>query len=403
MPKSSEKPAPPKVSKPPKPYVGYPLTPHNSGKWMKKIRGTVHYFGRWGKIVNGTMERLSGDGWREALDLYKAQAEDLHAGRTPRVKNPDGLTLKDLCNRFLTAKTRKKASGELSPRSFQELNQTTDRLIEHFGKDRLVDDIVAEDFEGLRAELAKKWGPVRLANEITRIKSVFKYAYDNGMLDKPIRYGSEFKKPDKSVLRRHKASNGKKLIDAETIRKLIKAADPPMRAMILLAVGCGYGNSDLANLQQSMIDGNWIDYPRPKSGIERRSPLWEETKEAIKAAIAVRPTPADEADANCVFLTARGNRWVKNNETSRTDAVALEFGKLTKAAGIRKGIGIYTLRHVFQTVADTARDPISTKFLMGHADATMSGVYREFVSDENLIAVSQHVHRWLYAEEGDAK
>lgn len=242
-----------------------------------------------------------------------------------------------------------------------------------------------------------------MANEITRIKSVFKYAYDNGLLDKPVRYGSEFTKPDKSVLRRHKATNGKKLIDAKTIRRLIDSADPPMKAMILLGISAGYGNTDCANLQQSMIEGDWIDFPRPKSGIERRTPLWKETAEAIKASIAVRPTPADEADNDCVFLTARGERWVRDTQSSRTDAVANKFGELARAVGVRSGVGFYTLRHVFQSVADTARDPISTKFLMGHADATMSGVYREFVSDENLIAVSQHVHRWLYAEEGDAK
>jgi hypothetical protein len=33
------------------------------------------------------MERIEGDGWKEALELYKAQADDLYAGRTPRAKD----------------------------------------------------------------------------------------------------------------------------------------------------------------------------------------------------------------------------------------------------------------------------------------------------------------------------
>jgi hypothetical protein len=50
------------------------------------------------------MERLADDGWQEALALYKTQADDLHAGRTPRTTSSEGLAVSELCNRFLTAK-----------------------------------------------------------------------------------------------------------------------------------------------------------------------------------------------------------------------------------------------------------------------------------------------------------
>src|SRR3954471_8373550 len=101
---STRKPLPRKaVDRPKKPYPEFPLSPHASGAWQKKIRGKIHYFGRWGKVVNGKLMRIEGDGWKEALEIYKAQADDLHAGRTPRVHG-DGLSVADLCNRFLTAK-----------------------------------------------------------------------------------------------------------------------------------------------------------------------------------------------------------------------------------------------------------------------------------------------------------
>src|SRR6266478_8568373 len=75
-----------------RPYPDFPLAPHFSGKWQKRIRGHIHYFARWAHMVDGKLERVEGDGWKEALEIYKAQADDLHAGRTPKPK-ADELTV----------------------------------------------------------------------------------------------------------------------------------------------------------------------------------------------------------------------------------------------------------------------------------------------------------------------
>src|SRR5271168_1811197 len=107
------------AGRPKKPYPDFPLSPHASGAWQKKIRGKIHYFGRWGKRVSGKLVRVEGDGWEQALEEYKAVADDLHAGRTPRVKS-DGLTVADLCNRFLTTKQSQREGGEISVRMFDE-------------------------------------------------------------------------------------------------------------------------------------------------------------------------------------------------------------------------------------------------------------------------------------------
>lgn len=167
-------------AKPKKPYAEFPLTPHASGAWQKKIRGKIHYFGKWAKRVDGKLERLPGDGWQEALAIYKAQADDLHAGRKPRQKNED-LTIADLCNHFLTDKQRRVDSAEMSGRMFHEYKATTDRLVKAFGKSRLVADLAGEDFSTLRASLAKQFGPVRLGNEVQKVRTVFKYALPSAL------------------------------------------------------------------------------------------------------------------------------------------------------------------------------------------------------------------------------
>jgi integrase len=391
------------ADRPKKPYAEYPLSPHSSGKWQKKIRGKIHYFGNWAKRVNGQLVRVEGDGWKEALELYKAQADDLHAGRTPRV-NSDQLNLAQLCNQFLTAKLRKLESGEISKRTFQEYRETTDMLIAAFGANRLVEDLAAEDFGKLRGDMAKRWGPVRLGNLIGRIKSVFKFGLDNGLIDKAIRFGSEFRKPGRAVLRRHKAQNGLKMLEADELRQLIDAADVQMRAMILLGVNSGLGNHDVASLPLAALDleKGIIDYPRPKTGIERRCPLWPETIAAVRQAIAQRPEPQHEEAANLVFINSRGSQWTRSTEKSRIDNVSIQFKLMLRRVGLyRQGLGFYTLRHVFRTVADAARDAVACDIIMGHSDPSMGGHYRERVEDSRLRAVAEHVRQWLFGKPPD--
>ena len=231
------------IDKPPKPYKDFPLTPHNSGAWMKKIRGSIYYFGKWGRRVNGVLVRIRPDGcWQQALEIYKAQADDLHAGRTPRTTTGD-LTVAALCNQFLTAKLRKLEAREITDRTFAEYKQTCDMIVAAFGSNRRVDDLAADDFGNLRASMAEKWGPVRLAKMITCTKGVFKFGIDNGLIEKAVRFGSEFNKPGKAVLRRHKAANGTCMFEADECRRLLAAADDDvqMQCMVLLALNAGYG------------------------------------------------------------------------------------------------------------------------------------------------------------------
>src|SRR5262249_29759770 len=310
------------ADQPKKPYPAFPLSPHASGAWQKKIRGKIYYFGHWARRVKGKLTRIEGDGWKEALELYSAQADDLHAGRSPRAKSGEP-TLGYLCNLFLTAKLRRLglpdkdikeladlptsewlpvlaakagAGHRISPRMCQEYKSTVDRLVDKFGKNRLIDDLRPEDFASLGNDLAKQYGPVRRGNEIQMVRTVFKFAFDNDLIKTPVRFGSEFKKPDTTELRKHRAENGEKMLEAADLRKLIKAASVPVKAMLLLGVNGGFGNHDVATLPMSALDldRGWINYPRPKTGIPRRCPLWPETVEALRTTIAERPEPQQE-------------------------------------------------------------------------------------------------------------
>jgi integrase len=382
--------------KPAKPYPEFPLFPHATRRWAKKIRGKLHYFGPW----------EDPDG---ALKKYLEQRDDLHAGRTPRVQG-EGLTVRDLVNRFLTGKRHLLDTREITRRTFQDYYATCARLVEAFGRTRLVSDLAADDFERLRAGLASKWGPVALGNEIQRVRVVFKFGYDAGLLDAPMRYGPGFKRPSKKVLRLAKAAKGKRLFTPEQLRSLLGAAGPQLRAMLLLAVNAGLGNTDCAGLalRHLDLDGGWLNYPRPKTGVERRAPLWPETIEALRAVLAGRPEPKDPAHAETVFLTRCRVPWLKATEKQLEDgtvkvifddAISKETAKLLRALGLRRpGLNFYSGRHTFETAGGAARDQVAVDHIMGHADASMAGVYREEVGDDRLKAVTDHVHRWLFGE-----
>jgi hypothetical protein len=158
-----------------------------------------------------------------ALDKYLKEKDALHAGRKPR-EDTDGLTVKELVNRFLASKDAKVKNGELSALMRLDYGTACDCVIEHFGKARLVEDLDPDDFAALRKKLADRWGLHRLSKTIQCIRAVFKYGYDAGLVDRPVRFGPDFAKPSKERMRRYRNEQGPKLFTADEVRRLVGAA-----------------------------------------------------------------------------------------------------------------------------------------------------------------------------------
>ena len=300
----------------------------------------------------------------------------------------------------MNAKQERVDTGELSPQSWADYKTACDIVVEHFGRSRMVADLAASDFAALRNKLAKRYGPHRLGKTIQIVRMILKFALDSELIDKPIRPGPGFSRPSKKTLRLHRAKQGLKLFSREEIHKLLDAASTSMRAMVLLGINAALGNSDIGNLPRSAVnlETGWIDFPRPKTGIPRRAKLWPETISAIRETLTNRPEPKDPADAELVFITQRGGSWAKDTSDN---PISKETAKLLQALHIngRKGLGFYTLRHVFRTVADETKDQPAIDFVMGHADESMASLYRERISDERLEAVAAHVRAWLFGSE----
>src|SRR5262249_32234634 len=151
--------------------------------------------------------------------------------------------IRELVNRFLTHKRHLLDNNELAPRTFESYYTMSERVIGVFGRDRLVEDLGADDFERLRTDLAGRWRPTRVGNVIQMIRSLFKFGYEADLFDKPMKFGPGFKRPSKKVLRQERAKNGPRMFEADEIKKMLDKASLQLKAMILLGINCGLGNT----------------------------------------------------------------------------------------------------------------------------------------------------------------
>jgi integrase len=264
--------------------------------------------------------------------------------------------------------------------------------------------------------MAKRWGSLRVRDFVQHIRSVFKYGFDAGLMTTPMRFGPGFARPSKKNMRLERAERGPRMFAAEELRRLIKAAPQPLKAMILLGVNCGFGNSDCGTLPLSALDlhGGWVNYHRPKTGINRRCALWPETVSALREALKRRQKPKDAAHSELVFITARLGSWHKEGRlvqdrsggpmriAGQDSTIAKEMRKLLDSLGINGHRNFYGCRHTFETIGGATKDQVAVDAVMGHADESMAAVYRDQahgISDERLRALAEHVRAWLLEED----
>ena len=219
--------------KPAKPYKDFPLFAHSSGQWAKKIRGRLVYFGVWADPET-------------AVGKYLADRDYLQAGVRPPVDR-SFVSLGDLCNQFLTARQHRVESGELRKSTWDDYRKSCELVIKTFGKLHPADAIGPVDFTRLRSVITKRFGPVRTGREVTQIRTVFKWGFDQELIPAP-RFGSEFRRPSKDVLRRHRQQSPPKMFEADEIRAMLAIANAHTRAWILLGTNCAFIQRDVSDL-----------------------------------------------------------------------------------------------------------------------------------------------------------
>jgi integrase len=358
------------------------------GYWCKKVRGRRIYFEATKNDPDGEI----------SLKQWLRTKDALLAGEDPeRVEKANsGLMLGDLCEFWMEHQEAKLNAGDIGKRTFDELHAIGKFLLKHIRKEREVSSIVPQDFAKVRSALAANYGPNGLNKRITQIRSLFRFAYLEGHIDREIRYGKSFEKPSAKTMRKLRSDQGRMDFTREEILAMLEKATVSQKAMVLLGINGALGNSDVADLPKKALDlkHGWLDYPREKTAVERRIPLWKETVEAIQAAMKKRPS-----DGDFVFVSARGQDY---RDESRTGwRVTGEFRQvLAKAKIPSRKRGFYSLRRTFQTQAEKCYDLVAVKAIMGHAfsEQDMSARYRQTVDDERLLRATNVVRTWLFGD-----
>lgn len=350
------------------------MTPHRNGQWCKKIRGKLHYFGA---------------DPRDALARWREIGEALMEGRQPEPVTSEGVTVRELVNVYLDHKRKRHQAGRLHRRTYDDYVAVGKMVIKAFGSDRRVDDLRPLDFTRFADSL--NLGDVRRGNVINMTRMIFNWGDDHGLIER-VRFGGGF--------RRQAGKGGGravKLFEPVQVRQMIDhAPSDQMRAMILLGINCGFGNTDCAALPLDAVnlDAGTVLFARPKTGVERPAiPLWPETLASLRTAIDGRPRSAAAEHDGLVFLTRLGQPWIR---PPRTDAISAEFTKLLKALGNhQQGVSFYTLRRTFRTWADASGDQRACDAIMGHRTPGMGTTYVQRIEGERIAHVVKLVRTRL--------
>ena len=126
-----------------------------------------------------------------------------------------------------------------------------------------------------------------------------------------------------------------------------------------MAINTGAGPTDLSRLTVNNLDGEWLNYPRQKTGLPRRIWLWNETRELL-------------SQEGYLLRNGNGDRIsveAHNNSLRRT------WERVIRRAGVEH-CQFYGIRRAFCLAADEARDPVATAFCMGHSMNCTTDLYR---------------------------
>jgi integrase len=347
------------------------ITDPNGHRYRKKIGGKIHYFG----------SRNCSE--REAMVDYFDRKDKLEAGTLSGLINNE-LNLEIAVNLVLREKEAAFEAGEISFKHNRDLVAMGAYILATLPRKLPVKALSPEHYSKLRADLGDV-SVVTKKNRLAKIQTIFRRMVKLKMISS-VDDADALLKPSAKALRL--AKEIPQLITPEQARTLVASACPQVSAMILLGLNCAYINCDVARLTvkeaKEAIKAGWLVDKREKTGIDRIAQLWPETKAALQVVL-----DQHKGSSEFLFVTKYGGSWNCENDSALSKA----FKKLTTEVGVN--LTFARLRHHFQTLAEEqTMDPVAVKSVMGHADHSISAVYRDRVLRDRVLRACEAVRKW---------
>jgi integrase len=183
------------------------------------------------------------------------------------------------------------------------------------------------------------------------------------------------------------------------LKAVLRECTPRETAMVWMAIGCGFGQRDLAAVRVGQVDKTSYDLRRGKTGVER----YGDTPPMVWNVVQAYLKRTKRSPGELMFITVKGMPVVHEH----ADSVHLWWSKLVKRLGQQcEGMGgFYTLRHLGATEFGSRQGCSigAMKRWLGHsASSDMADVYMKPVSPENRPVV-EWVRNALHTGKADLR
>jgi integrase len=277
-----------------------------------------------------------------AKEVLRIRKSEIAQDRFKITKKRRAPRFEEACDRYLE-------HAKKSKRSWKR-DEVTLKIAKAFFKKKRIDEITSWDIERFKAVRVKKVTKSTVNRDIAVLKRLFNLAIDWNLIER---------NPAKKVALYRIDERPMRVLSQDEERRLIEAAAPHFRPLIIVAINTGMRRGELLNLRWEQVDLHnlTITISHSKNGRVRHLPINKSAQEVLNEL----PEPHEGHVFRYRGLPIK--------------AVKTAFLAAVRRAGIPR-CRFHDLRHTFATRLVLAGVDLATvKELMGHADISTTMKY----------------------------